>query len=111
MNPYAVRAEDLLELALRGSWGITVNPRVPGRRGSGTIRLLSYNSAVADQRSNPDLKWESTKSINFGLDSPLLNGKIYGSIDYYDKKTTDILFQTHGHPAGACIHLFHQSAS
>lgn len=45
------------------------------------------------QRSNPDLKWETTSQHNFGLDFSLLNGKLSGSFDYYLKYTRDILMK------------------
>lgn len=45
------------------------------------------------QRSNPNLKWETTSQHNFGLDFALLNGKLSGSFDYYLKYTRDILMK------------------
>jgi TonB-linked SusC/RagA family outer membrane protein len=46
---------------------------------------------VRTQRSNPNLKWESSLTNNFGLDFGLFNSKITGSFDYYTKRTSDIL--------------------
>jgi len=43
------------------------------------------------QSANPDLKWESTREINIGLDFGLLRQKITGSFDYFWRETTDIL--------------------
>lgn len=43
------------------------------------------------QNPNPDLKWESTAQLDIGLDFALF-GKITGTIDYYEKKTSDLLF-------------------
>jgi len=40
------------------------------------------------------LKWEQTATTNFGIDYGFLNGKINGSIEYYYKKTKDLLFDT-----------------
>lgn len=40
---------------------------------------------------NPDLKWETTKSWNFGIDLGFLNNRITGSVDYYKRKTEDLL--------------------
>lgn len=40
---------------------------------------------------NPDLKWETTKSWNFGLDFGFLNNRISGSVDYYKRRTEDLL--------------------
>lgn len=47
-----------------------------------TYRPSAYNSA---------LKWETTKSWNIGLDFGFLNDRITGSIDYYKRKTHDLL--------------------
>lgn len=43
------------------------------------------------QNNNPDLKWERTATINLGLDFGLFNNKLSGSIDVYNKKTTDLI--------------------
>lgn len=40
---------------------------------------------------NPDLTWETTTSWNAGLDFGFLNNRITGSIEYYKRKTTDLL--------------------
>ena len=40
---------------------------------------------------NPDLTWEKTTTYNAGLDFAFLNNRISGSIDYYFRKTTDLL--------------------
>jgi TonB-linked SusC/RagA family outer membrane protein len=50
------------------------------------------NTVVINTRlSNPDLKWEETTSLNVGLDFGVLDSRISGSVDVYDKKTTDLL--------------------
>ncbi len=41
---------------------------------------------------NPDLKWEKSAEINIGLDFSVLNGRLSGSIDWYNKRTSDMLF-------------------
>jgi len=46
---------------------------------------------VSIQAANPNLKWETTKEANFGLDFGFLNGSIQGSFDYFTRKTSDIL--------------------
>lgn len=40
---------------------------------------------------NPDLSWETTTSYNAGLDFGFFNNRITGSIEYYTRKTTDLL--------------------
>lgn len=46
---------------------------------------------VQAQAGNPDLKWEATQEINTGIDFSLLKNKIFGSFDYFSRKTTGIL--------------------
>lgn len=41
---------------------------------------------------NPDLKWEKSREINIGLDFSLFDNRFSGSIDFYDKKTSDMLW-------------------
>jgi iron complex outermembrane receptor protein len=45
----------------------------------------------ADQNPNPDLKWEVNTEINIGVDFGFLNDRINGSIDVFNKKTTDLI--------------------
>jgi len=40
---------------------------------------------------NPDLKWESTSQLNVGFDFGLINNRLRGSIDFYNKNTTNLL--------------------
>jgi len=46
------------------------------------------------QTGNPDLKWETSTQTNVGLDFALLNGSVYGSFDWFAKRTEDILTKT-----------------
>lgn len=46
---------------------------------------------VQTQAENPDLKWETTNEINAGVDFTLFKNRIYGSFDYFSRKTTGIL--------------------
>lgn len=46
---------------------------------------------VQIQAANPALKWEQTEEINAGVDFSLLHNKIFGSFDYFTRKTTGIL--------------------
>jgi TonB-linked SusC/RagA family outer membrane protein len=45
-----------------------------------------------NQNPNPELKWETTAEVNIGLDFSILNNRISGSLDVYDRKTTDLLY-------------------
>jgi TonB-linked SusC/RagA family outer membrane protein len=42
--------------------------------------------------SNPDLKWEKTQGLNFGVDFTLLKNRLTGSLEYYNNNTRDLLF-------------------
>ncbi|WP_258105693.1 TonB-dependent receptor [Marinoscillum sp. MHG1-6] len=45
---------------------------------------------IASQQANDDLKWETTTQVDFGVD--FLFSKFSGSVDYFEKKTSDILY-------------------
>lgn len=40
---------------------------------------------------NPDIRWEKKKEFNVGLDFELFNGRISGNIDYYNRRTDDLI--------------------
>lgn len=44
------------------------------------------------QNYNPDLKWETTKEWNFGVDYGFFNDRLHGSLDFYVKTTDDLLY-------------------
>lgn len=87
-------------LSLRAGWGRVGNERLPGDvfaskvglgsapdGGSGFI-ITSYPSSIA----NKDIKWETVEDINLGIDFSLFKNKISGSLEYYEKKTIDMIF-------------------
>lgn len=80
-------------LGLRLSWGITGNQEFPAGASLEVYTTNSYNSFNLSNVANPDLKWEQTSSYNIGLDFGFLKNRLTGSIDYYSKNTTDLLFQ------------------
>jgi TonB-dependent starch-binding outer membrane protein SusC len=98
-------------LAVRASWGITGNQEFPAGASQEQFGFNSYNNPGQFNVANPDLKWESTRSYNFGVDYAILGGKVYGSLDYYNKNTTDILFQSTAiQPAPATIYFINLPA-
>ena len=108
-------------LKLRYSWGQTGNQEI-----SNTARYTLYKSVVStglwgsgqagssydisgknggydlangyvrNQRGNDDIKWETTTQHNIGVDFAMLRNEIYGSFDWFNKKTTDILLFMEG---------------
>jgi len=53
-------------------------------------RYTNYKSAGVTQLSNPDLRWEKTAMWNIGIDFGLESDILSGSIEYYQKKGTDL---------------------
>ncbi len=54
------------------------------------------NGYVRNQRGNDDIKWETTTQHNIGIDYAMFHNDIYGSFDWFNKKTTDILLFMEG---------------
>lgn len=52
----------------------------------------TYVSLGTTKLANPDLKWETTGMFNVGIDYALLNGRINGSLEFYHKKTKDLIW-------------------
>ncbi len=90
-------------LKLRTGYGVAGNQEIPndlyrpqlGINGSAVYVLGGepIPSVLPTNYANPDLQWEQTSQLNVGLDFGLLEERIYGSIDYYRKHTTDLLLQ------------------
>ncbi len=51
-----------------------------------------YSAYEFSQNENPDLRWEQTSMFNIGFDYSFFNGRINGSVDYYNKNTDDLLY-------------------
>lgn len=88
-------------LKLRASYGIAGNSLgfapLTTKLIYGQVGQFYYNGSPREgafgavQNENPDLRWEKTATTNVGLDFGLFNGKLSGSVDWYDKKTTDLI--------------------
>ena len=81
-------------LGIRASYGITGNQEFPAGSSQEQFALTTFTTFPQVVNGNPNLKWESSKSTNIGLDFGFARGRVYGSIDYYKRNTSDILFQT-----------------
>jgi len=60
--------------------------------GSTGSRENGYVNLEMTKLDNPNLQWESTSMFNVGLDYGLFNGRLSGSIEYYIKNTTDLIW-------------------
>ncbi|MEA2724850.1 MAG: TonB-dependent starch-binding outer membrane protein SusC [Gemmatimonadales bacterium] len=101
-EPFLRGVKALSDLKLRGSWAKT------GNQSFGNY--LAYSSyQLGDQQTqyqfgdtifttsrpsavDPNIKWEQTRAFNVGLDFGFANQRLTGSIDWYDKSTSDLLF-------------------
>lgn len=90
------------QLKLRGSYGVTgalpaesyLSKQIYGPGSS--LNYYLYNDRFTPVYSpqsnpNPNLKWETKEEIDFGLDFSLFNSRLTGSLDYYNRKTSDAL--------------------
>jgi TonB-linked SusC/RagA family outer membrane protein len=100
---WRIKQEDFLknvsvisDLKLRGSIGVTGNQNnindfaSRGLWGAGS-NYQNNPGTIPVQLANPDLKWESTRQINIGLDLGLFNDRLTLGADIYDKYTSDLL--------------------
>ena len=86
------------ELSLRASYGIQGNidkntsPYLIGTFQRTTILPGNVETVIATETApNPDLKWEKTKNVNVGLDIAVLKNRIRLTVDYYYRKSTDLI--------------------
>jgi iron complex outermembrane receptor protein len=96
------KLKTISDLKLRTSYGVTGNQEIGNLNSTTRLGASSTGYIVGGQRittvlplqyANPDLKWEQTAQFNVGIDYALFNGRLRGSVDYYDKKTTDLLLR------------------
>lgn len=89
------------ELKLRAGYGITGNQT--GLDPYRTLQLYGMSGIYYDngswrtgyaisQNENPNLKWESTATTNIGVDFSFLKNRVSGSVEWYNKKTYDMLY-------------------
>jgi iron complex outermembrane receptor protein len=99
-------------LKLRLGWGLTGSQEIGDYRYIAAYDLSggqaqyqfggSFFPVLRPEGVDPNLKWEETSSLNIGADYELFDGKIAGSIEYYQKDTRDLLF-TIAFPAGSVL--------
>lgn len=90
-------------LKLRAGYGITGQQAVNEKdiflnryRGGDENSQYQFGNSVIQSliasEVNPDLKWEETATIEFGIDYGLFNEKLSGSLNFFQKNSTDLLF-------------------
>jgi TonB-dependent starch-binding outer membrane protein SusC len=88
----------LSDLKLRLSYGLSGNQAVSSRQTKSTLGITQYpyggvlqTGVFPSVLGNADLKWETTKQLNIGLDFGLWNQRVTGTVNYYVKNTDDLL--------------------
>lgn len=100
-EPFFAAARKVVNnMKLRVSYGAVGNASIPNYR---TISQYSNGSMILNGELNPyvvlsnlgneDLKWETSKQFNAGLDLGLYDNRLQLIFEYYNKTTTDLLFQ------------------
>ncbi|MDI9365198.1 MAG: SusC/RagA family TonB-linked outer membrane protein [Flavobacterium sp.] len=82
------------DLRVRASWGKTGNQEFPAGSAQAKYSFTGPGAVNQVNNPNPDLKWQSDVQYNFGIDFSILKNKIFGSIEYFNKTTTDLLYPT-----------------
>ena len=90
------------DLKIRVSYGATGNQEIGNLNSITTLGATTTGYIVGGQRittvlpqqyANPNLKWEQTGQFDAGIDFALFEGRLRGTVDYYVKKTTDLLLR------------------
>jgi hypothetical protein len=91
---------EINNLKLRVGYGVTGNQGIPNYQSLITLSTggvypqngVYYQTYGAARNPNRDLKWEKKAELNLGLDFGILSNRITGSIDVYNRKTIDLLY-------------------
>jgi iron complex outermembrane receptor protein len=89
------------DLRIRAGFGLQGNPAVPpyaslitlGPGGNYVFGESPVTGISPNRNSNPNLKWEETAQFNIALDYGFSDNRYNGTIEYYVKKTTDLLLE------------------
>ncbi len=110
--PAIANIEAINDLKLRASYGVTGRSGFP--RYTALSRYTGYGRYLNDDGQwirvygpannfNPNLRWEKAISYNLGLDFSLFQNKLSGSIDVFDRQSSDIL-SNYDVPVGPYVH-------
>ena len=95
------------QLKFRLSYGLTGNQGINSNESLGVAEYKPYvfgtdvvgGSASSSRLRNPDLKWESTATLNAGIDFGFFTNKLRGTFEYYKTNTTDLLLDRSLNPS------------
>jgi iron complex outermembrane receptor protein len=101
-EPFLKNVGWLSDLKFRLSWGLNGNQAFDNYLQYSTYTLSTalaqvqfgneFVTTIRPSAVDPNIKWEETASTNVGFDYGMWNGRLTGSLEYYYKKTTDLIF-------------------
>ncbi len=88
-------------LKLRAGFGVTGINAGDNYQSQSSLNYDSYfmyngdwmRELIPARNANPDLRWEKKEEFNIGLDFDLFGGRVGGTLDYYNRKTKDALWE------------------
>ena len=102
-EPFMSGHSSISDLKVRASWGITGNQQFANYQQYAAYTLGdaqsqvqfgdTFVSTIRPAAVDPGIKWEQTKSYDLGLDWGLHDQRVSGSIDWYKKSTSDLIFR------------------
>lgn len=92
-----------VDIKLRANYGITGNQEFPANRTRNLYNFVNGGSGTArDITPNDNLQWETTTQYGIGADLGFFGGRLTATVDYFNKNTTDLLFEAlYAQPAPA----------
>lgn len=99
MEPFMENVDAINEMKFRVSYGATGNQGINPLESLGVADNLPYvfgdetvaGATASSRLPNPDLKWETTTTLNAGVDFRLFNNFFQGTFEYYKANTNDLL--------------------
>ena len=102
-EPFMDRFAALNDLKLRASWGVNGNQQFGNYQATSSYTLSDVGASaqfgdefipmIRPSGVDPNLKWEETTSYDVGVDFGFFGNRIAGTLDYYHKRTEDLLFR------------------
>lgn len=87
-------SETFSDLKLRAGYGITGNQEFESGVSLALFRTNLDGSLTQVNNPNPDIQWEETAQWGVGADFELYDGRVGGSLDYFNKTTRNLIFRT-----------------
>ena len=82
-------------LKLKASYGSQGNDNISNYLYTDTYSIENNNGEIAvlfGQKGNPNITWETNTNLNIGTEFGFWNNRLSGSVDFFNRKTSDMLF-------------------